>query len=45
MTGAVTVTQARTTQPARAIPTAKQPIGPHPTTNTVLPGISAVSTV
>src|SRR3989441_898327 len=30
---------------ARAIPTAKHPIGPHPTTNTVLPGISAVSTV
>src|SRR5574341_188309 len=30
---------------ARAIPTAKQPIGPHPTMNTVLPGISAVSTV
>lgn len=30
---------------ARAIPTAKQPMGPHPTTNTVLPGISAVSTV
>ena len=30
---------------ARAIPTAKQPIGPHPTMKTVLPGISAVSTV
>src|SRR5438309_9778360 len=29
---------------ARAIPTAKQPIGPQPTTNTVLPGISAEST-
>ena len=27
------------------MPTAKQPIGPHPATNTVLPGISAVSTV
>src|SRR2546429_4411752 len=30
---------------ARAIPTAKQPMGPHPTTNTVLPEMSAVSTV
>ncbi len=30
---------------ARAMPTAKQPIGPHPTTNTLLPGMSAVSTV
>ena len=32
---------------ARAMPTAKQPIGPHPTMKTVLPGISAppVSTV
>src|SRR6266566_4611149 len=29
---------------ARATPTAKQPIGPHPTMNTVLPGTSAVST-
>src|SRR5690349_17142494 len=30
---------------ARAMPTAKQPMGPHPTTSTVLPGISAESTV
>src|SRR5881628_1422129 len=29
---------------ARAMPTAKQPIGPHPTMKTVLPGMSAVST-
>src|SRR5436309_2873504 len=29
---------------ARATPTAKHPIGPHPTTKTVLPGTSAVST-
>src|SRR5439155_866707 len=29
---------------ARATPTAKQPIGPHPTMNTVLPDTSAVST-
>src|SRR5229473_1292058 len=29
---------------ARAMPTAKQPIGPHPTTKTVLPGISADNT-
>src|SRR6059036_503078 len=29
---------------ARAMPTAKQPIGPHPTMKTKLPGISAVST-
>src|SRR5467141_908081 len=30
---------------ARAMPTAKHPIGPQPTMKTVLPGISAVSTV
>ncbi len=30
---------------ARAMPTAKQPIGPQPTMKTKLPGISAVSTV
>src|SRR5438132_902814 len=29
---------------ARAMPTAKQPIGPHPAMNTVLPDTSAVST-
>jgi len=29
---------------ARATPTAKQPIGPHPTMNTMLPGMSADNT-
>ena len=30
---------------ARATPTAKQPIGPQPSTSTVLPGTAASSTV